>query len=150
MMTDSDLRQALLGIWRIVSFQADVNGTTFKPFGDDPVGYLIFTPHGRVFVQFAARERPDLFAQVPSNPPRGPVLRETTEANTAIGFIGYCGKFEVRDRQLVNHLEFSYLRPSANGSVETRSVKLDGDRLILSTPYGHQLEWQRIQSEQSR
>jgi hypothetical protein len=60
-----------------------------------------------------------------------------------MGFIAYCGTFEVRDGQVVHHIEFGNLE-SHSGRVFPRSVVLDGDRLILATPRGTQLEWQRV------
>jgi hypothetical protein len=36
MRSDSDLRQALLGTWRLVSIQPDVDGTLVNPYGDSP------------------------------------------------------------------------------------------------------------------
>ena len=41
-MSDQDLRQALLGTWRLISCQEGVDGTLVKPFGDDPQGYLVY------------------------------------------------------------------------------------------------------------
>jgi hypothetical protein len=90
--SDSDLRKALIGTWRLVNIQRDLNGTLVKPLGDDPLGYLIYTPDGHMSVQFAARERRELFRPFPG---MGMVLVETTEANTPIGFNAYCGTFEV-------------------------------------------------------
>jgi hypothetical protein len=129
-MSDSDLREALLGTWRLISNQT---------LGDNPQGYLVYTRDGHVFVQMFARERPELFGQSA----RGPVLLETTEADTRLGFIGYCGTFEVRGGQAIHHRELD-IRPSLDGREETRSVVLDGERLILGTPRGTQLEWQRV------
>jgi len=41
-MSDQDLRQALLGTWRLISCQEGVDGTLVDPFGDDPLGYLVY------------------------------------------------------------------------------------------------------------
>src|SRR5262249_3757634 len=139
-MSDAELRKALLGTWRLVSLQADVDGTVVKPYGDNPLGYLVYTPDGHVVVQFADRQRPTLF--VPRTR-RSPVLAEPTDADTALGFAGYCGTFEVRDGQLIHHCEF-HVAPGWDGRAETRAFALDGDRLTLGTPRGHQLEWQRV------
>ena len=139
-MSDSDLRQALLGTWRLVSLQHDVGGTLSKPFGDNPQGYLVYTPDGHVFVNFAARERRELFGPSAA----GPALLQTTEADTPLGYGGYCGTFEVRDGQAIHHVEF-HVVPRHNGRVEARTVVLDGDPLILGTPFGAHLEWQRVQ-----
>jgi hypothetical protein len=90
----------------------------------------------------AARQRTELFG--PSA--RGPALLETTPANAALGSAGYCGTFEVRDGQAIHQMEFGVL-VSMRGREEPRSVLLDGDRLILGTPVGRHLEWQRVHAE---
>jgi hypothetical protein len=40
-MSDSDLRQALLGTWRLINFQLEVDGTLINPMGDNPQGYPV-------------------------------------------------------------------------------------------------------------
>src|SRR5579871_3790666 len=60
-LSDSDLRQELIGTWRLISFHLDVDGTLTVPLGDAPQGYLVYTPDGHVFVQTAARDRRELF-----------------------------------------------------------------------------------------
>jgi hypothetical protein len=140
-VSDSKLRQALLGTWRLISSQIEVDGTTVKPYGDNPQGYLVYTSDGHVFVQMAARERPVLFGR-PAR--QGSVVLDTTKPGTPLGAAGYAGSFEVRDGQAIHNIEFHLLLPSWSGLVETRTVALDGDRLILSGPRGGQLEWQRV------
>jgi hypothetical protein len=139
-VSDSDLRQALIGTWRLISIQVNLDGSLVKPYRDDPLGYLVYTPDGHVSVQFAARERPKLFR----TSPHGNALIESTPANTILGYQAYCGTFEVRDGQVVHHREFA-LVPDLDGRDDVRSAVLDGDRLILGTPQGWTLEWQRIQ-----
>ena len=138
MMSDSDLRQALLGTWRLVSSQSEVDGAVVKSLGDNPLGYLVYTPDGHVFVQMAARERRELFG--PSE--HGPVLLETTQADSLLGYRGYSGTFEVRDGQVIHHIEFHVVLRNY-GNAETRSVLLEGDRLILGYRTSH-IEWQRV------
>jgi hypothetical protein len=71
MMSDSELRRALLGTWQLVSLQSEVDGTVVKPLGESPHGDLVYTPDGHVVVQFAARERAELLG--PSER-QGPML----------------------------------------------------------------------------
>jgi hypothetical protein len=138
-VSDSDLRQALLGTWRLVNLQETVDGTVAKPLGDNPQGYLVYTKDAHVFVQFATRaERKWSGPEVLELP--GSLVRN------AIGWGGYCGAFEVHDSQLVHHMEFGFLQRQS-GRVETRSAVLDGDRLILGTPAGALFEWQRVHPE---
>lgn len=134
MLSDSELRQALLGTWRLVR----------HPLGDNPQGYLVYTPDGHVFVQFVIRAE--------RNWPGAEVLEMTlTDAQrlAALGFSAYCGTFEIRDGQAIHRREFGVF-PSMTGNVETRSVQLDGDRLILGVPTGAKLEWQRVRPEGTR
>jgi hypothetical protein len=136
-MSDSDLRQALIGTWRVIGFQVDVDGTVVKPLGDNPRGYLVYTPDGHVLVQIATRAQriwpptPDL--------PKLPLPKRLAEQ----GFFIYCGTFEVRDSQVIHHTEFG-VNPSLDGAVQPRSVVLDSDRLILRSPGNEQAEWQRV------
>jgi hypothetical protein len=133
---DSDLRQALLGTGQLISYQIVVDGALTSVPGDDPQGYLVYTPNEHVFVQMATRaERGRVGPEILQL--RGP------QAVRALGFGAYCGRFEVRDGQVIHHGESGSF-PRISGTVEPRSVSLDGDRLILSTPVGVQLEWQRI------
>jgi hypothetical protein len=55
-MSDSDLRLALLGTWRLIGFQEPVDGRLVRPMGDNLQGYLVYTPDEHVFVQFATRD----------------------------------------------------------------------------------------------
>jgi hypothetical protein len=137
-MSDSDLRQALLGTWRLVSHEFHADGAVVRLLGDSPHGYLVYTPDDHVLVQFGTRA-------VRSWP--GPeMLKPGLELMAALGFFAYCGTFEVRAGTVVHHQEFGILQ-GLSGSVETRSVALDGDRLILGSSRGFQLKWQRVQSE---
>jgi hypothetical protein len=53
MMPGSDLRQALLGTWRLISFQADADGTVVNPHGEDPQDYPVYTPDEHVLIMVA-------------------------------------------------------------------------------------------------
>jgi hypothetical protein len=122
-MSDSDLRQALLGTWRLISLKDEVAGTVVKPFGGNPLGYLVYAPDDHVFVQFATR--------APRNWPGSRVLElPPPQQRNALGFIAYCGTFQAHDGQVVHHQEFGVL-PWMSGSVQPRALALDGDRLIL-------------------
>jgi hypothetical protein len=126
-MSDSDLRQALIGTWRLVR----------HPLADNPQGYLVYTSDGHVFVQFVIRAE--------RNWPGPEVLELTRDRDrlAALGYSAYCGTFEIRDGQAIHRREFGVF-PSMTGNVETRSVELNGDRLILRLPGGVNIEWQRI------
>jgi hypothetical protein len=135
-MSDSDLRQALLGTWRLVSNQFDVDATVVRPFGDNPQGYLVYTADNYFCVQMATRDERGW---------PGPEMLELPPVQrfVALGFQAYCGTFDIHDGQVFHHSEFGVL-PSMSGNVQPRSVALDGDRLILRGPGGGVNEWQRV------
>jgi hypothetical protein len=143
-VSDSDLRQALLGTWRLVRIQDDPESTPIVSTGDGLQGYLVYTPDEHVFVQFATRaERSWPAPEVFEAWSRGAVLPLPRDV---LGFVAYCGRYEVRDGQVVHHIEFGNLSAHA-GRAATRSVVLDGDRLLITDPRSPQrgvLEWQRV------
>jgi len=126
-IADSDLRQALLGTWRLVR----------HPLGDNRQGYLVYTSDGHVFVQFLIRAE--------RNWPGPEILEMTNDRDrlAALGFSAYCGTFEIRDGHAIHRREFGVF-PSMTGNVEYRSVELDDDQLILGVPGGVNIEWQRV------
>ena len=127
----------LLGTWRL---HATVDGTVVQPHGDNPQGYLVYTHDGHVLVQFAVRERRELFKLTRSG---CRCCEKTIEPDTELGYGDYCGTFEVHDDKIVHHVEFSVM-PSLTGVSVQRSIVLNSDRLILATPRGLQAEWQRV------
>jgi hypothetical protein len=136
--SDSDLRQALLGTWGLISWQIDVDSTVVKPLGDNPRGYLVYTLDGHVLVQIATRSQrvwpPD--PEVLKLPPLQRIAKT--------GLVTYCGTFAVHDGQVTHHIEFAGV-PSVDGSVQPRTVvALDGDQLILGGPQAGRIEWQRV------
>jgi hypothetical protein len=68
-----------------------------------------------------------------------------------IGYIAYFGRYEVaRDGQMIVHRVEGSLNPAWVGGNQVRSVRFDGDRLILhanvekaGTIVRHELTWER-------
>ena len=135
-VSDSDLCEALLGTWRLTSYEMDVNGARLKPFGDSPQGYLVYTTDDHVFLQIATRA-----ARVWPGPEF--LGLPTAQRMAAVGVWVYCGRFEVADGQVVHKREFGIL-PTMSGNIEPRSVALESDRLTLGGPQGGRVEWQRV------
>jgi hypothetical protein len=137
--------QALLGTWRLVSWQAHgADGTVTYPLGEHAVGYLVYTADGRMFAQLMRPGRPG-FAS-------GDMLRGTAAENAAAvgGYVAYSGTFEVRDGAVFHRVDLS-LFPNWIGGEQRRSIAWDGDRLILSSPpvlvagraLVHRIVWER-------
>ena len=131
-MSDSDLRQALLGTWRLVDLQAVVDGTLVKPLGDHPLGYLVYTPDDHMFVQFATRAERTW---------PGPEILELSNAavRDALGFAAYCGTFPrsvVLDQYqaAIGRRTVKHVRPGRESTETSPRCPSTTIRLTMSRP----------------
>jgi hypothetical protein len=129
-MTPDELRDSLIGAWRLVSYEAtDVgSGDVVEPFGPRPRGLITYTPGGQMSAQIMRVGRPD-FRQ-------GRLEEGLPEelAAAAAGYLAYAGTYGIpEDDVVVHHVELS-LFPNWVGGTLTRVAALDGDRLRLSLP----------------
>jgi hypothetical protein len=95
-MTPDELRNALVGAWRLVSYEAAGIGN--EPFGPQPRGaHHVHTPSGHMSAQIMHPERPN-FRQ-------GRLEEGLPEelAAAAVGYMAYGGTYEVPKGDLVVH-----------------------------------------------
>ncbi|MET8330896.1 lipocalin-like domain-containing protein [Streptomyces sp. NPDC005181] len=129
-MTPDELRNALVGAWRLVSYTAtDIeNGGVIEPFGPQPQGLIMYTTSGRMSAQIMRTRRPHF---------RQGRLEEGLHeelAAAAVGYMAYGGTYEVPESDLVvHHVELS-LFPNWVGTTLTRVADWDGERLRLILP----------------
>ena len=143
------VKEQLHGTWRLVSWNVEQSDGELvsSPLGPDPLGWIMYHPDGRMCV---ALMRPDCPRFASNN------LREATAEEIKSGFegfIGYCGFYEVDEREhlVVHHLELSSF-PNLVGTEQKRHFEFAGGRLILTTPHLtlfdetqiHRLVWQRL------
>lgn len=137
---------ALVGAWRLVSYEiAGADGRVRRPYGDAPVGLLLYGADGYMSVAFGASGRAGFAG--------GDALRGSTEEWAAVArtFTAYAGRYEVRGDRVLHHVEVS-LYPDWVGTVQERFPALDGPRLTLRMPpYEHRgiamtgrLVWERV------
>jgi hypothetical protein len=118
----------LLGSWMLESAWVLKGGApSDEPgFGLKPSGVIHYLADRRMAVMIAHENRP----AVP-----GGVLAGSPEAliEAARTFVAYAGTFSVDGDHVVHHLDISSSQ-SAVGADYVREVRLDGDRLELTTP----------------
>lgn len=127
-MNPDELRKALLGAWRLVSYRATAveGGDVVEPFGSRPQGLIMYTPGGHMSAQIMRPGRP---AFREGRLERG--LPEELSA-AALGYMAYGGTYEVpEDDLVVHHVELS-LFPNWVGVPQVRAVGWDGPRLRLA------------------
>src|SRR5258708_28567809 len=103
-------------------------GVENPPFGEHPLGLILYTPDGYVSAQLQRPERPP-FAN-------GDLLHATPEEYAAAGrsYIAYSGRFFVDEakRSLSHEMAVSFF-PNWVRPPQVRLVKVDRERLQLST-----------------
>jgi hypothetical protein len=141
-LTSSDVRQRLIGSWRLVSYETDESGgRRGRPYGD-AVGRLSYDERGNMTGQVMRPNR----ARVEIGDGSAQQVRAAY-----IGYIAYFGTYDVAPdgRSVVHHVEGS-LNPSWVGGTQRRALRFDGDRLILTADVTkndgvvtHSLTWER-------
>ena len=123
-MTDNPF----LGTWRLISWEnRDAGGQLGYPLGPDALGYITYTADGYIFAQIMAAGRATLATQNPF----GGVDAEAAAA--ARSHMSYCGKYEVRNGEVVHRVAISDF-PNWVGGEQLRFYKFEGEKLILSAP----------------
>lgn len=136
----------LIGTWKLISYyQRDADGGVHYVWGRRVSGYISYTEQGRMSVVITAGDRP-----------RASVAGRTdiTPEEKAAAYdtcIAYAGTYDFHGDRVDHHVEAS-LFPNWVGGDQVRFVRLEGDRLSLTTPpmpagatthTGH-LEWVRV------
>ena len=129
-MSERSLREQLVGAWALTSYVVHdtETGVEDRPFGERPLGLILYTPDGYMSAQLQRPERPP-FAD-------GDLLRATPEEYTAAGssYIAYSGRFFVDEgeKSLSHEMAVNFF-PNWIGQRQVRLVEVTGERLQLST-----------------
>lgn len=126
-----DARAGFVGSWRLVEWTSrSAAGETVHPMGRDALGFILYTPEGRMSAHLAPRpSAPD-----GAEPPRA---------------VAYSGPWSTGAGEVRHHVEIATI-PAWIGSTLVRSYAFQGgNRLILSTPPSASgavstLVWERI------
>jgi hypothetical protein len=117
----------LVGTWRLAGCVRRSGGRTEHPFGEHPVGLLLYTQDGRMSVHLAFGDREPLSSLD---------LAELPEAEAALAFrtyLGYGGRYRIRGDTVVHSVEVSSI-PDWVGTEVVRRVSTSGEMLVLRTP----------------
>lgn len=144
-----DLRpDQLVGTWRLTDWEAlGDEGDVSRPFGDGPLGYVVYTRDGRMITTISRASRAPIGGDLLAGPV-GP------RAAAFGSFLAYSGTFRVEGHDVVHHVEMS-LFPDWVGTEQRRHAQLaeGGSVLILSTDpmpasgrmVQHCLRWERLE-----
>ncbi len=116
----------VVGTWQIKSFSIvtlDTNETS-RPFGDDLVGYIQYSPGGHMLV-FLAK------AKIKS--PAGPAYTDAERTEIHRNMFGaYAGTYRVEGNKVIHQVVASW-RPDWIGTDQIRYFEIDGKKLTIKT-----------------
>ncbi len=119
----SDSEQRLLGVWKVESWYTEFKATGEKKnlYGERPNGYLIFTPEKRMLGLVTAEQR------------KKP---ETDEDRVAAfrSMAAYSGIYRVEGDRWITKVDVAW-NESWIGTEQMRLFKVEGDTLMVSTPW---------------
>lgn len=117
----------IVGTWRVVSYDREVVETKAisHGFGGNPMGLVTYTPDGRMMLMIVDATR---------KPPAKPTATDAEAVGLYRTMIAYAGTYRVQGNEIIIHVEISS-EQTTTGTDQTRSFKLDGDRLTtITTP----------------
>ena len=136
---------SVVGAWSLLSFAREdsVSGETTRPWGEHPLGYLMYLPGGHMSAVLTAEGRK------PASP-----TDEKQAAPLFWNMSSYAGTYTVEGNTVVHHVEVAWL-PGWVGRDQPRKAVLEGDRLTIRTQpirdtfagkdYVYVLVWQRAE-----
>ena len=123
----ADDRANLLGTWKLAGGEVEFQDTGERRplYGSDRVGYIVFTPEGRMFgiIEGDGRKAP-----------------QTDEDRVRLfrTMFAYSGLYRLEGDKWITAVDVAW-NPAWTGTEQVRFYKLDGDRLLVSTPWGPSL-----------
>lgn len=119
----------LLGIWKLVSFEAEIQATGQKEplMGQHPTGYIIFTPEGRGMFMLTGEGR------------KAPQTIQD-RADLLNSLVAYTGMYRLEGDKWITKIDVAW-NPEWVGTEQTRFFKVDGDRLQVITAWGVAPNW---------
>lgn len=119
---------ALVGTWRVEEIRdTDAAGKVTYPYGEHPIGYIVYDPTGHVHVQVMRTPAPPPFASGDDGAGSDAEVRAAY-----LGYAAYFGTYDVdaRTGTVVHRVEGS-LMPGYNGTDQPRPFKVQGDELAI-------------------
>ena len=129
MSNSPDSRSAVVGTWRLLSYEVEVrsSGESFPAMGDQPTGYTIFSPEGRVWFMLTGDGRE-------------PGESDQEQARLLETLIAYTGRYRIEGGDWITAVDVAW-NPAWVGTEQRRQFALDGDRLRVLTPWRVMPNW---------
>ena len=115
----------LLGTWKLLSVTSEAipSGAKTELMGSNPSGYINYGADGRMMVLIVRGDR---------KKPAGAMATPEEKAALFGSMISYAGTYTIAGDTITHHVDISW-NQSWTGTSQSRLLKFEGNRLILST-----------------
>lgn len=115
----------LYGTWQLVSWKRTIvtTGETSDVFGKSPKGYITYGKDGRMLCIMTSENRPNI--------PDVTKMTDKDRVELYKTIIAYGGTYTFDGKTVKHKVDISW-NESWNGTVQTRNVKFEGNRVIFS------------------
>ena len=122
----SELAQALVGAWRLVSWRIEypATGGVTEPFGPAPEGLLLYTGDGHMSASMQRPARPRLSRENLAT------ASDAEKAGAFTSYLQYSGRWHVAGTD-VHHVVELAMNPNLLGTRQVRAAILRGEELEL-------------------
>ena len=121
-------KQQIVGTWKLLAmtYRDEATGAQRDLWGERPIGFLSYTPGGRMSAVLAAADRKVAAASAGQS-------SVDEQARLFRDSFGYAGTYTLTGDGVVHHVEVAS-DPTWIGQDQVRTVRLEGARLIVSAP----------------
>jgi hypothetical protein len=144
--TPASMKSRLVGAWKLVSYCVRTAGSDIHfPYGEEPVGLLLYTDTGYMSAQIMKPER------ARQHRPGTETIEELKSSYN--GYIAYFGTYTVSEdsKSVTHHVEGS-LHTWILQTEQKRFINLNGTTLILTAEVKsglktrlHEITWKRVE-----
>ncbi len=115
----------LVGTWKLVSASTTTSAgeRSETPYGPSPEGLLTYTAEGRVIAMISHGGRKSLST----------LAKPEEQAEAFKTFLAYAGRYRLSGDEVIHSVEISSIQNYVGRDL-VRSVKFQGDQMILVTP----------------
>jgi hypothetical protein len=118
-----DLQSSVVGVWKLSSItrKDPQSGEVTNSYGEQPVGYLVYTKAGRVFAFLVGSDR---------KPPDKAEPTDIERAELFKSMVGYTGTYRVEGGKVIVRADASW-NQSWTGVDRTQVTEVVGNRLTI-------------------
>ena len=119
----------VVGTWKLVSYEVEQQSSGQKGpvMGDKPAGYATFLPEGRVYFMLTGEARKA-------------AKTDAERAELLSTLVAYTGTYTTDGDKWTTSVEIAW-NPGWVGSKQVRDFKVEGDRLVVTTPWCVMPNW---------